>query len=121
MSSARPIVFTERQWLKISGWGLEIEPIQFVVAGLSEGALVPGYGLISHWISGLVAPPNDQPHFAPGTTLWCVLSVSLIPMALLVFVGLRGLKHTLWERRSGKLILVLIGIIAVGSIGRGIQ
>ena len=102
---------------KISGWALIIGPIQFVVATLVEGALIPGYGLITHWISDLGAPPNTAPHFAPGTSLWWVFSTSLILMSLLIFVGLVGLKPVLWDRLLGKLTLLLVAVVALGAIG----
>jgi hypothetical membrane protein len=104
-------------WRKISGWALVIGPIQFAVATLVEGALIPGYGLISHWISDLGAPPNNAPHFAPGTSLWWVFSVSLTLMAILIFIGLVGLRPLLWDRRTGQLTVVLVAIVALGSIG----
>jgi Protein of unknown function (DUF998) len=68
-------------------------------------------------VSDLGAPPNTAPHFAPGTNLWWVFSVSLILMCLLVFVGLAGLKPLLWERRLGKVVIALVGIVALGAIG----
>ncbi len=102
---------------KISGWALIIGPIQFVVATLVEGALIPGYGLITHWISDLGAPPNTAPHFAPGTSLWWVFSTSLILMSLLIFVGLVGLKPALWDRPLGKLTILLVAVVALGAIG----
>jgi len=104
-------------WQRISGWALIVGPIQFVIATLIEGALIPGYGLITHWISDLGAPPNSDPHFAPGTPLWWVFSTSLILMSLLIFVGLVGLAPALWERWSGKATVALIAIVAVGTIG----
>jgi len=111
------MALSPRSWEKISGTALVVGPLQFVIATLVEGALIPGYGLIKNWISDLGAPPNDAPHFAPGTDLWWVFSVSLIVMALLVFVGMVGLKPLLWNRRTGKAVFVLLGIVAVGSIG----
>ena len=96
------MVLSRRDRERISGLALVIGPIEFVVATLVEGALIPGYGLITHWISDLGAPPNNAPHFAPGTDLWWVFTVSLTVMALLLFVGLVGLKPVLWPRRTGK-------------------
>ncbi|MGP8071626.1 MAG: DUF998 domain-containing protein [Thermoplasmata archaeon] len=104
-------------WQRFSGWALIIGPIQFVVATLVEGALIPGYGLITHWISDLGAPPNTAPHFAPGTSLWWVFSTSLILMSLLIFVGLVGLKPVLWDRALGKLTILIVAIVALGAIG----
>ncbi len=109
--------FTEQTWREISGWALIIGPIQFVVVTLVEGALIPGYGLITHWISDLGAPPNNVPPFAPGTSLWWVFSTSLILMSLLIFVGLVGLTPVLWDRRLGKLTVVLVAVVALGAIG----
>lgn len=104
-------------WRKVSGWAFVIGPTQFVIATLVEGALIPGYGLITHWISDLGAPPNNAPHFAPGTSLWWVFSTSLILMSLLIFVGVVGLKPLLWDRGLGKLTVALIVIVALGAIG----
>jgi hypothetical membrane protein len=106
-----------RDWQRISGGALILGPIQFTVATLVEGALIPGYGLITHWVSDLGAPPNTAPHFAPGTDLWWVFSASLILMALLVFVGLVGLRSILGDTRLGKTVLILVAIVALGSIG----
>jgi hypothetical membrane protein len=111
------VTFTTRTWQRISGGALIVGPIQFVVATLVEGALIPGYGLITHWISDLGAPPNTAPHFAPGTSLWWVFSTSLILMSLLIFVGLVGLKPALWNRLLGRLTVVLITVVAIGAIG----
>jgi hypothetical membrane protein len=111
------MALTERDWQKISGWAFVVGPTQFVVATLVEGALIPGYGLISHWISDLGAPPNNAPHFAPGTSLWWVFSVSLILMSLLIFVGMVGLRTLMWNRALGKATLVILGIVALGAIG----
>jgi hypothetical membrane protein len=108
---------TARDWQSISGWALILGPIQFVIATLVEGALIPGYGVITHWISDLGAPPNSAPHFAPGTTLWWVFSTSLILMSLLIFVGIVGLKPLLWDRALGKLTVALIVVVALGAIG----
>ncbi|MHB1435824.1 MAG: DUF998 domain-containing protein [Thermoplasmata archaeon] len=108
---------TQQTWRRVSGWALIIGPIQFVVATLVEGALIPGYGLITHWISDLGAPPNTALHFAPGTSLWWVFSTSLILMAVLIFVGLVGLTPILWDRLLGKLTIALIALVAVGAIG----
>jgi hypothetical membrane protein len=111
------MALTRRDWQILGGGALIIGPIEFAVATLVEGALIPGYGLITHRVSDLGAPPNTAPHFAPGTSLWWVFSASLILMSLLVFVGVAGLKPLLWERRLGKVVLVLIGIVALGAIG----
>lgn len=89
------MAFSRRDWERISGVALIIGPIQFVLATLVEGALIPGYGLITHWISDLGAPPNNAPHLAPGTNLWWVFADSLTLMALLVFVGRVGLRPVL--------------------------
>lgn len=106
-----------RDWQKISGWALVVGPLQFGIATLVEGALIPGYGLITHWISDLGAPPNDAPHFAPGTSLWWVFSTSLILMSPLIFVGVVGLKPVLWERLLGKATIVITLVVALGAIG----
>jgi hypothetical membrane protein len=111
------VALNTRDWQKIAGYALIIGPIEFAVATLVEGALIPGYGLITHWVSDLGAPPNQAPHFAPGTDLWWVFSVSLILMSLLVFVGVVGLKPLLGDRRLGQAVLVLIVIVALGAIG----
>ncbi|MGC2360075.1 MAG: DUF998 domain-containing protein [Thermoplasmata archaeon] len=108
---------TSTAWRRVSGWAFVIGPIQFVIATLVEGALIPGYGLITHWISDLGAPPNNAPHFAPGTSLWWVFSVSLILMAILILIGLVGFRPLLWDRRTGQLTIVLIAIVALGCIG----
>jgi hypothetical membrane protein len=111
------MTLSKRDWAKISGVALVVGPIEFAVATLVEGALIPGYGLITHWVSDLGAPPNDAPHFAPGTDLWWVFSVSLILMSLLVFVGLVGLKPLLWDRNLGKAVLGLVAVVALGAVG----
>ena len=111
------MALTRQAWRQLSGWALILGPIQFVVATLVEGALIPGYGLITHWISDLGAPPNTVPPFAPGTSLWWVFSSSLILMSLLIFVGLIGLKPALWNRLLGKLTILFIVVVAVGAIG----
>jgi len=108
---------TPRDWEKISGIALIVGPAQFVIETLVEGALIPGYGLVKNWISDLGAPPNDHAHFAPGTELWWAFSVSLIVMAILVFVGLIGLRPLLWRNALGKAVLGLVAIVAIGSIG----
>jgi len=113
-----PVMAIERaKWQRLSGWALIIGPVQFVVASLVEGDLIPGYGLITHWISDLGAPPNTAPHFAPGTSLWWVFSTSLILMSLLIFVGLVGLKPVLWDRALGKLTILIVAMVALGAIG----
>ncbi len=111
------MALTPQDWKRISGLALIVGPIQFALATLIEGALIPGYGLITHWVSDLGAPPNNAPHFAPGTQLWWVFSVSLILMALLVFVGLVGLYPNLRATRLGKSVAVLMAIVALGAIG----
>ncbi|MCI4339385.1 MAG: DUF998 domain-containing protein [Thermoplasmata archaeon] len=111
------MALTERDWQKISGWAFVIGPLQFAVATLVEGALIPGYGLITHWISDLGAPPNNAPHFAPGTSLWWVFSVSLTLMSLLIFVGMVGFGPLLWNRVLGKITLVILAVVALGAIG----
>jgi len=111
------MALTKRDWERISGLALIIGPIEFTVATLIEGALIPGYGLITHWVSDLGAPPNNAPHFAPGTDLWWVFSASLILMSVLVMIGLIGLKPRLWPTRSGKTVVVLVAIVAIGGIG----
>ena len=115
----RPTVkaLSRRDGERISGLALILGPLEFVIATLVEGALIPGYGLISHWIGVLGAPPNNAPRFAPGTDLWWVFTVSLTLMALLLFVGLVGLKRVLWPRPWGKVVLALLVVVAVGSIG----
>jgi len=115
--ASAPMEGTKKTWQKVSGWALIIGPIQFAVATLVEGALIPGYGLITHWISDLGAPPNTAPHFAPGTSLWWVFSTSLILMSLLIFVGLIGLRPIVWSRLSGKLTIILLAVVALGAIG----
>jgi hypothetical membrane protein len=111
------VALRNRDWQKIAGLALIIGPLEFAVATLVEGALIPGYGLITHWVSDLGAPPNNAPHFAPGTDLWWVFSATLILMSLLVFVGVIGLKPLLGDRRLGQAVLVLIVIVALGAIG----
>lgn len=111
------MAFSLQRRERISGAALILGPTQFVVATLVEGALIPGYGLISHWISDLGAPPNSAPYFAPGTSLWWVFSTSLILMSLLIFVGLVGLAPALWDRGFGKLTVVLVAVVALGAIG----
>lgn len=111
------MALSKREWQKIAGLALIIGPIEFAVATLVEGALIPGYGLITHWVSDLGAPPNNAPHFAPGTDLWWVFSITLILMSLLIFVGVVGLRPLLGDRTLGKAVLVLIVIVALGAIG----
>jgi hypothetical membrane protein len=111
------VALGRRSWQQISGVALIVGPTQFVVATLVEGALIPGYGVITHWISDLGAPPNSAPHFAPGTTLWWVFSASLILMSLLIFLGMVGLQPLLRDRFAGKLTLVLVAVVAIGAIG----
>jgi hypothetical membrane protein len=106
-----------RDWQRISGVALVLGPTQFAIATLVEGALIPGYGLITHWISDLGAPPNQTPPFAPGTSLWWLFSASLILMSLLIFLGLVGLQPLLGGRLTGKLTLVIIAVVALGGVG----
>jgi len=114
------MALSKRDWATISGVALIVGPVEFAVASLIEGALIPGYGLVTHWVSDLGAPPNTAPHFAPGTDLWWVFTATLILMSVLVFVGLVGLKPLLWGSVLGKAVVVLVAIVALGAIGVGV-
>jgi hypothetical protein len=62
------MALTRQDWQTFGGLALVIGLIEFAVATLVEGALIPGYGLLTHWVSDLGPPPNAAPTLPPART-----------------------------------------------------